>query len=256
MSTQYVPASSGSPDAQRICIMGEPGTGKTRLAATFPSPLFLDIERGASTASANGVERLIIPTDRQTLKTVRDIVQNMAKAPFEDGVIKYPVDGQHTIDVGTLVIDSVDAIQQPVKMFEILRGRSKMERSDWDTLLNKMTPLVLNWNALPINVVVIAHTKRVDGENGKPGTMDFSVQGSLRTQMPRWFSLILHIVAGPDGKRFVVTRPMIAKGYRYVAKDRHGALSGLGKNGIIDLQVDDAGYPSDEIAQAICTPRE
>jgi hypothetical protein len=76
-------------------------------------------------------------------------------------------------------------------------------------------PLVLDWHAVPINVVVIAHTKRTDGEGNKPGSMGFGVQGSLRSQMPRWFSHILHIVAGPDGKRFVVTQPTVSKGYRY-----------------------------------------
>ena len=84
--------------------------------------------------------------------------------------------------------------------------------------------------------------------------MDFSVQGSLRTQMPRWFSLILHLVAGPDSKRFVVTQPTISKGHRYVAKDRHGALSGLGDKGIITLQMGEGGYPPSTIADAICNP--
>jgi len=56
--------------------------------------------------------------------------------------------------------------------------------------LNLLTPLVLDWYAVPINVVVIAHTKRTDGEGNEPGSMGFGVQGSLRSQMPRWFSHI------------------------------------------------------------------
>jgi hypothetical protein len=151
-----------------------------------------------------------------------------------------------------VVIDSIDAIQQPVKMYEVLRGRSRMERNDWDTLLNLLTPLVLDWHAVPINVVVIAHTKRTDGEDNKPGTMDFGVQGSLKAQMPRWFSHILHIVTGPEGQRYLVTQPMISKGYRYMAKDRHGTLAHLGKNGFSELTADEDGYPTDAIARAIC----
>jgi hypothetical protein len=151
-----------------------------------------------------------------------------------------------------VVIDSIGAIQQPVKMYEVLRGRSRMERNDWDTLLNLLTPLVLDWHAVPVNVVVIAHTKRTDGEGNKPGSMGFGVQGSLRSQMPRWFSHILHIVAGPDGQRFVVTQPTVSKGYRYLAKDRHNSLTHLGDKGIIPLPADEDGYPDGTIAQVIC----
>jgi hypothetical protein len=81
--------------------------------------------------------------------------------------------------------------------------------------------------------------------------MDFGVQGALKVQMPRWFDYILHITTGADGKRYVVTQPTISKGYRYLAKDRHGRLTPLGKSGIIDLLAKD-GYPDDLIARTIC----
>jgi len=51
--------------------------------------------------------------------------------------------------------------------------------------------------------------------------MDFGVQGSLKGQTPRWFDYVLHMGAGPDGKRYVVRQPMISKGYRYQVKDHH-----------------------------------
>jgi len=246
----FVPAGTEQPGLARVCILGEPGAGKSRLAATFPDPLFADLENGAGTAQPGGVNRLVIPTDRNALQATRRIVQDLAKAPCADGAICYQVDGTN-LKVGTLVIDSIDALQQPVKMFEVLKGRTRMERNDWDTLLNLLQPVVLEWHALPIHVVVIAHTKRTDGEEGKPGSMDFGVQGSLKGQMPRWFDYILHLVAGPDGKRFVVTQPTISKGYRYLAKDRHNRLSALGRSGIIDLPAKD-GYPDDLIARTIC----
>ena len=180
------------------------------------------------------------------------IIAKLAQAKFENDRITHQVEGDGTIQIGTLVIDSIDAIQQTVKMFDVLKGRSKIERSDWDTMLNLLTPLVLDWHALPVHVVVVAHTKRTDGESGKPGSMDFGVQGSLRVQMPRWFDCILHLVAGPDGKRFVVTQPTISKGYRYLAKDRHNMLAQLTQKGILDLPGDNDGYPADTIARAVC----
>ena len=49
-NTYFVPAGAGTPDRARVCILGEPGSGKSRLAATFPDPLFIDLENGAGTA--------------------------------------------------------------------------------------------------------------------------------------------------------------------------------------------------------------
>ena len=249
----FVPAGPQGPVSRaRVCILGEPGSGKTRLAATFPDSFFIDLENGAGTARPGGVPRLVIPTDAAALRNVRAAVQTLARAKFENDRIVYTPAGTETpLTIGTLVIDSLDAIQQPVKMFEVLKVRTMMERGDWDTLLNMLQPLVLEWNALPIHVVVIAHTKRIDGEEGKPGSMDFGVQGALRAQMPRWFDYILHIATGPDGKRTVVTQPMIHKGHRYLAKDRHDGLRDLSRGGLIDLPGTN-GYPDSRIANTIC----
>jgi len=248
----FVPAGPPGPVRARICIMGEPGSGKTRLAATFPNPFFLDLENGAGTARPGGVPRLVIPTDAAALKNVRTAVQTLARATLTNGQLVHKPAGTETpLTIGTLVLDSIDALQQPVKMFEVLKGRSKMEREDWDTLLNLLQPLVLEWNALPIHVVVIAHTKRTEGEKGRPGTMDFGVQGALKTQMPRWFDYILHITTGPDGSRALVVQPTIHKGYRFLAKDRHNQLAPVSKGGLIELPGKN-GYPDDLIAQTVC----
>ena len=232
--------------------MGEAGAGKTRLAATFPNPLFLDLENGAASARKDGVNRIIIPTDAQASAAVLAIINRLAAIPPQDGIIRYkPPEASEEIPIGTLIIDSLDAIQQSIKMFRILKGRTRMELQDWDTLLNELLPLVLAWNSLPIHVVVVAHTKREESkQEGHPGDMGFGVQGALKAQIPRWFDYILHITTGVDGKRYVVTQPMIAKGYRYVAKDRHNGLAPLAKNGIIDLPGDN-GYPSAEIARRV-----
>ncbi len=249
----FVPAGDCQRSPVRACILGDPGAGKTRLAATLPDPLFLDLENGAGTARKGGVNRIVIPTDAQAASAALAIINRLAALPGVDAVIRFKPDGSAAeLPVGTLVIDSIDAIQQSIKMFRILKGRTKMEIQDWDTLLNELLPLVLAWNSLPVNVVVIAHTRREESKKeGSPGDMGFGVQGSLKAQIPRWFDYILHIATGADGKRFVVTQPTIARGYRYIAKDRHNKLAPVAKNGIIELPAVD-GYPDDEIARLVC----
>lgn len=249
MSTRIVPA--GQPDktlAARVCIMGDPGVGKTRLAGTFPHPFFIDCENGAGTATPEGPNRLVIPMGATLVNDVKDALKKLNKQkPDAEGFITY-----RDMKIGTVVLDSADAIQQAAKVFSILRGRTKMERADWGTLLEIMTPVLLEWQSLPINAIIIAHTKRRAGETKRPGELGFSVQGALKDQMPRWFSIIMHIMAGTDGARYVVTQPMIHKNNRIQAKDRHNVLAELvDRNGIIKLPAKD-GYPSQDIANAIC----
>ena len=247
---QFVPAGSNEGALARVLIIGEPGTGKTRLAGTFPNPLFVDLENGAETARPGGVNRFIVPTDSNTVAAVNKII-NACKKPAQDNTIQFQVNDQ-SFPVSTLVIDSLDAIQQSIKAFEILRGRTRMERNDWDALMNRMMPLVLGWNSLPIHVVAIAHVKRSNGEGSKPGNMDLAVQGAMRTQMPRWFDYILHVVAGKNGKRHVIIQPMPINGYSYLAKDRHNRLAKLSDSSHIPLPANEDGYPEDRIARIIC----
>lgn len=249
MSTRVVQA--GQEDetlAARVCIMGDPGVGKTRLAGTFPHPFFIDCENGAGSAVPDGPNRLVIPMGPTMVKDVTGALKSLNKQkPDAEGYITY-----RDMKIGTVIVDSADAIQQAAKVFSILKGRTKMERGDWGTLLEIMTPVLLEWQALPVNGIIIAHTKRRAGESKRPGELGFSVQGALKDQMPRWFSIIMHIMTGVDGKRYVVTQPMVHKNSRIQAKDRHNVLAGLvDRNSVVKLPGKD-GYPNNAIANAIC----
>jgi hypothetical protein len=239
----------------RVCIMGEPGAGKTRLAATFPAPFFIDLENGANSARPGGVNRINVETDQGAIGSVRSVIQRLGQSEFDASkrrLMFQPAPDVEPLPVGTLVIDSIDAIQQTVKMFRILRGRTKMKLEDWDTLLNEMQPMALEWGALPIHVVVVAHTKRTEKEEGISG-MDFSVQGSLRSHMPRWFDYILHIATEADSKRTLITQPTIYREHRYTAKDRHGHLTAALQGNVVSIYSED-GWPTNAIARMICVP--
>lgn len=217
------------------CIIGEPGGGKTRLAGSWPKPFFIDIDNGAQSARPDGgVRREVIPTDRNILKDVRSKLKDLSK---DDSV-------------ETVVIDSVNMIQQAVKV-AILRGRTKMQLQDWDQMLNLMVPLVMDWHAVPKHIVVIAHSRRRE-RDGYPDIMTFAVQGTLRSQMPRWFDYILHLNVGQKGNRFVMTQPVVHQGVKYLAKDRHQAFKDIAnESGIVELENND-GYPGYRVANAIC----
>ena len=245
--TLFIPQNKNDmpPGPSRTCILGEPGVGKTRLAATFPDPFFLDLENGAG--STNQPRLHIPPSPKATALVLAEINKLATFKPNPNGALLHPAG----FPINTLVIDSIDAIQEFEKYFGVLKGRSKMQIQDWDTLYNVVFPVVLAWSALPIHVVVVAHVRQEEGEDNKPGVKTFALQGSFKDRMPRWFDYILHLVAGPDGKRFVISQPMIAKGYQYKAKDRHNSLASLANNNIIELPANEDGYPSPQIATVI-----
>jgi hypothetical protein len=254
MGIRFVSPGEGDSGLARVCIVGEQGMGKTRLAGTFPEPLYLDCENGAATARKGGVNRIIVPTDRDVLKNARALIDAVGSSKLVGpATVEFkPKGADAPIRVSTLVLDTLDAVQQPVKA-TILRGRTKMQRDDWDALGNLVTPLLYDGNALPIHWAIICHVKRMtpEGEN-KPEFLGLAVQGSLRDKLPGWFSEILHITSGVDGKRYVMTQPIVSKNVRYMAKDRHRRLVKLANSaGIIELPCDEDGYPSSEIANAI-----
>lgn len=247
-----------------VLILGRPGVGKTRLAGTFPNPYFLDLEDGAATARPGQVLRTTLPlSDRHVLTRVKEFLRKVEKRADQEGKISVEVDGQ-THPVETLVLDSIDALQQAVMDFFIMSDtKFKMERQDWGTLLNAMRPVNMMLRSLPIHVVVTAHTKTRDPEGNRPGVMDLAVQGALRDQMPRWYDAILHIGEREQGQRYVVVQPTIYSGNRWLAKDRHDYLRPLWYNPnqpenkqtqVIELPAVD-GYPSDEIARMLTNGR-
>ena len=148
------------------------------------------------------------------------------------------------------MIDSIDAVQEFEKYYGILKGKPKMKIQDWDTLYNVVFPVVLDWSAIPVHVCVVAHVKQEEGEGTGVGVKGFSLQGAFKNRMPRWFDYIIHLVSGPDGERYAITHPMINRGYKYTAKDRHGTLDSLKQSGVIKIPAKD-GIPSNEIAKAI-----
>ncbi len=253
MSITYAAPGQRKGTGIQVGILGQPGVGKSRLAATFFKPFFIDLEPdGATSALPDGVHRAVIPMSPTTMEDVIKVIRSIKAVEPEDGVIDYKTaEGTH-VEIGTLVIDTLNVIQRSLQTFKILKGRNVMERRDWGRLLEEMQKLVLEWAGLPIDVVIVCHSKVRSDDDGKKITIaDFAVRGGLRDELPGWFSNILHVTAGADGKRSVITQPGIFKGTRYVAKDRHGKLSDLAKHGVAPLTGEN-GYPNRDIAIAIC----
>lgn len=250
MNTRFVPPGSSRNDPARVLILGEPGVGKTRLAATFPNPLFIDIEQdGSASALPEPPARIVIRMSKTTLKDTIDTLKALQRKPT--GPHSYSYEG---VSVETVIIDPIDQIQRAVQTWQVLKGKDTMQMRDWGKLLEMMYPLVLEWSSLTCNLVVVGHVnRRGDEENKQVVEAMLAVKGSLRRELPGWFSMILHVTAGVEGRRYVVPQPMISKGVKYTAKDRHNILGALKKPGSPYIEITSkTGWPTIEIADLIC----
>lgn len=237
-----------SPDEEaygpsRTLIIGEPGVGKTQMAALFPNPLFIETEKGAGSVKA---WRLNVDPDERCLGDVRDIFKNVKSAekvktsvPGEDHIL-YDFGAKGKQKIQAAVLDTFDTVQFTQKR-KLLGSRTKMEWEDWGNLLELCAPLLEDIGVCPIHVVVTAHAKDEapyrDQKTNKwmPGSLGLDLQGAIAAKLPSWFDYILFLAAGDDGDRYVIWQPGVYKHheqpYKYLAKDRHHTFDSLKTNG-------------------------
>jgi hypothetical protein len=242
-------------EPRRVMILGRPGVGKTRLAGTFPHPLFLDVDHGASSALRGGESpnRLVFDINQRTRRDVKGVITRLANQEVsDDGLIHYQVENGPEIKVGTVVIDTLTAVQEATQIYEVMRGARVMDWDMYDELLSLMQNLAVAWQSLPVHVVVICHSKKRDVEGEKYDEVQPDLAGQIRDKLPKQFDLILHMRVGNGGKRYVITDNVPVRGIKYVAKDRHDELAELLEEGQKFIALDSVGgYPGDRIARAL-----
>lgn len=247
-----------------VLLLGAPGSGKTRFAGSFPVPLFLDYDQGSGSACPDGPpEALLITTEKSTLTTSINIVDAVKSGKFDlDTGLSTFTYAKREYACATLVVDPINRIQSACKQFDILKGKAHMERDDWDTINNKMVPLLLGLNSLPINVVVVCHVRGRDGYTNSttgiryPNEMQPALQGALRDALPGYFDIVMHlIVTNSKGDRALATSERVFQGYKLLgAKDRHRLLHDMldEKTGVVPVPCNEHGYPIPDVARAIC----
>ena len=142
-----IPIISGSvPRAQKVCVYGPEGVGKTTFASKFPKPLFVDLERGSCSYD---VDRVYPETTQQV-----------------DEVLRHVLAGGTGYE--TVVIDSYDALwsmyaaqvaaSKNVKTIDDV-GYSKGPGMVCELLTVLLMGVVDRLIRAGVNVVVLAHTE-------------------------------------------------------------------------------------------------
>ena len=127
----------------KILIYGESGTGKTRLASTFPGVIFADIDKGMSSVT-------------ETVDSVKiDSLQNL------EDLLQFLAHSSHNYE--TLVIDTLNEMQRvamhaTVEDFPAIRRSydNLPSQSDYGKMLHDFSNLIVRFSQLPMKLVLLS----------------------------------------------------------------------------------------------------
>lgn len=204
----------------KILLYGEPGVGKTVLAATADNVpemrpvLFIDMEGGTASIRENHPE----------IQTVRirswDEMYKVYEALY---------DTDHGFK--TVIIDSLSEIQK-FNMIEIMKDASEINPKqhedvpsprEWGINLSQMRKFVRGFRDLRCNIIFTAHEMLIVDETTGKSSVKPSFSGKLANEIAGFLDEVFYMYVSrkdKELKRVILT----GKTERIVAKDRSGKL--------------------------------
>lgn len=215
-------------------IYGDPGVGKSRLAATAPAPrLVLDVE--GSFRFIGGKKKIKwdplredVPPAPTEGEWTTCVVNTLNWATFEK-VFEVLRSGQHPFQ--SLVIDTLTELQK--RLVDEVAPGVQPTMQDWGTLLRTMDDNMRRVRDLldhpnnPLSAVVLVAHGKLDKEAHQFGPL---LKGQIANFLPGHFDVIGYMFNATDPETGEVQRKLLITpaekdGRTYVAKDRTGILS-------------------------------
>lgn len=205
----------------KVLLYGVSGTGKTTMAATFPKPLFLDLESGLrSTLRVGSVLRY--PSDpTEDVKEYSQVVEfyklvkNMKNPPFE-----------------TIVIDSLNELQVLVTQNVVSRFKrvkrqydDQLTMADYGKANRDFMKVIRLFLKLPYHIVFTAIASQRDPGDEETQLFPKFVGKQVGPDLQRMMDMIgyCHAKRMKDGRSEHYVSFHITP--QYVAKDRMGIVS-------------------------------
>ena len=225
-------------------IYGKSGDGKTVLAGTAPSLLFLTVEAaGTESAKAMGSD-----ADEMVVDTVE--LLNEAYDYFKNGT--------GCSDYEWVCLDSLTEVEE--LFWSAVQGSNLQKKiQDYGTVATMMKKEVDRWNRLPVNVLYTAHTMALDveDEDGDDailtlpgmGTKNGSLSQKVCAKTTLNGYLIVKTATDGEGNRLEQRRLMLRGNDAFIAKDRHQIAPSKGY--IVDANIADMAEAADKAAVVI-----
>lgn len=227
MSKFFAPQETVEVPFATVIIMGDPKLGKTRLAAQFPRPYFLDVDNGAA---HTGSPRMTFEKNaRGYAECVAEIKRLALLKPGADGLLHHKVDG-FEFPIGTVVLDSISEFQVLAAAM-LIRGADT--RKFYGDLRYAVRDPITMFRSIDANLVIVAHTatKTEERSAGKHKEVwdwvGVGLEGSVRDDLLKWVDLMLNIVNDPQkGQQYIITRETTIGQRIFQAGDRYNLFHG------------------------------
>jgi len=203
----------------RVLVYGEPGAGKTHFAGTFPSPLFIDADRGLRTLKGFHHPYVPLTLGGRTYKEIMEILRAVrdGQEPFD----KIPVE--------TIVLDSLTEIAsmlvaESMRYPTIVGGKSSAvrkpedEKPQWDDyarIAGRLDSIMLTCRDMGMNVVATAGVKTEKDEVTGGLIGGPNIVGGYRHVIGHKFDEFFYMEPKEEGGK--------SKYYAYTSKHRYFA---------------------------------
>ncbi len=199
------------PTALKVLIWGKPGTGKTKIAATFPDPHFVDLDDGMLTVRGQDVNYITITdqptTDPDFLAMCKELPEIKKGTPypeqsrFEKAQIAIGNYAATLTDKQTLVIDSLTFYSQSAFDHIMEVEKPKDNRQVYGAAQKLISATLDILKDRPCHVVLLAHVKTNTDEHGNITTIVPQTTGNaLAAVLPGHFDEVWRTEVEMDKK--------------------------------------------------------
>lgn len=164
----------------KAAFAGPPGSGKTKLAATAPTPLILDAEGGLMSIADQNVPYVTIT---QTVELKQLLAVFNQDKENQKSVLGFAPE--------TIVVDTLDEVQKIFVRERLTKeGKETMAQQDWGWLKDRMIDFIRGLRNIEANVIFLFHTKDSHDEDSGVTYVKPGVQGSVSDEIPAYVDVV------------------------------------------------------------------